>query len=356
MTPEAGWYDDGSGRQRWWDGTQWTEHFAPASDISETVANETGGTPSVPQPTIVAPGAPEQSFAAPANAAFASPANSAFAAPGELPAEGASPYAAAPEASGAKKKPSVLAWIALAVAALGFIFACIPGALIVGWVLLPVGFILSIVAFFIKGAKWPAIVGVSLAVVGTIVGFVVFFALLAGAAQDALGGTESSITQPESSDSDETEQVDDAGEEDSAAEGSRENPAPLGSTISGDEYDVVINSVTLDATDEVLSANMFNEEPEAGYSYAIVNVSVTYTGEESGFAAMAMIDYVTSGGEVISAFDSLAVAPEPALGLDELYNGATATGNIAIAIPTGDTGVLRVTPGILADEVFVALQ
>lgn len=24
----AGWYDDGSGRQRWWDGSVWTEHFA----------------------------------------------------------------------------------------------------------------------------------------------------------------------------------------------------------------------------------------------------------------------------------------------------------------------------------------
>lgn len=24
----AGWYDDGSGRQRWWDGSTWTDHFA----------------------------------------------------------------------------------------------------------------------------------------------------------------------------------------------------------------------------------------------------------------------------------------------------------------------------------------
>ncbi|MBP1325318.1 hypothetical protein JOF28_000550 [Leucobacter exalbidus] len=24
----AGWYDDGSGRQRWWDGNQWTEHYS----------------------------------------------------------------------------------------------------------------------------------------------------------------------------------------------------------------------------------------------------------------------------------------------------------------------------------------
>jgi len=28
---EAGWYDDGSGYQRWWDGAQWTEHFADMS-------------------------------------------------------------------------------------------------------------------------------------------------------------------------------------------------------------------------------------------------------------------------------------------------------------------------------------
>lgn len=25
----AGWYPDGSGRRRWWDGVQWTEHFEP---------------------------------------------------------------------------------------------------------------------------------------------------------------------------------------------------------------------------------------------------------------------------------------------------------------------------------------
>lgn len=28
MSTPAGWYDDGSGRLRWWDGQQWTEHFA----------------------------------------------------------------------------------------------------------------------------------------------------------------------------------------------------------------------------------------------------------------------------------------------------------------------------------------
>lgn len=30
--PEAGWYDDGHGKQRWWDGTRWGEQFV---DLSE---------------------------------------------------------------------------------------------------------------------------------------------------------------------------------------------------------------------------------------------------------------------------------------------------------------------------------
>ncbi|MBT2486714.1 MULTISPECIES: DUF2510 domain-containing protein [unclassified Microbacterium] len=42
MTTPAGWYDDGSGRLRWWDGQQWTEHFAPeapAAAESEAAAD-----------------------------------------------------------------------------------------------------------------------------------------------------------------------------------------------------------------------------------------------------------------------------------------------------------------------------
>lgn len=31
-TAAAGWYDDGTGRQRWWDGSTWTEHFVDLAD------------------------------------------------------------------------------------------------------------------------------------------------------------------------------------------------------------------------------------------------------------------------------------------------------------------------------------
>ena len=70
---------------------------------------------------------------------------------------GAQPYGAAtgtlpPGAPGAGPEPSgpnVLGIVALVVAAVGFVFACIPFVQVVGWILLPIAFVLSIVALLI---------------------------------------------------------------------------------------------------------------------------------------------------------------------------------------------------------------
>lgn len=324
-TAPAGWYDDGTGGKRYWDGAAWTENTLPAA---------ASGSPSAEQG--------DAATAAPAAPAAPAAAQTFAAAGGEPPTGGG--------------KPHPLAWVALAVAVIGFIFACIPGALIVGWVLLPIAFVLSIVALFVKGARWPAITGLILSVLGTVVGFVVFFTVVSTSFDEAFGGTDSTVTQP--SEDEEAEAVEGApdAEPDDSDTGTRENPAAIGSVISGDEYDVTINSVTLNANDAVLAANQFNEAPPEGSAYAVINATITYTGEESGLAAMVGIDYVTATGEVITSTDTMAVAPEPALGLDELYTGGTVTGNTTLAIPVAADGLIRVRPGMIADEVFVSLQ
>ncbi|CAH0123301.1 hypothetical protein [Microbacterium sp. Bi121] len=95
------------------------------------------------------------------------------------------------------KKNNVLAMVAMIVAIVGFIFACIPGALIVGWILLPIAFVLSIVSLFLKGdRKWMGIVGLIVSVVGTIVGFIVFFAVVATSFNDAFGSGDTAVEQP----------------------------------------------------------------------------------------------------------------------------------------------------------------
>lgn len=39
MSTPAGWYDDGSGRQRWWDGQLWTDHYADQQPAASATAN-----------------------------------------------------------------------------------------------------------------------------------------------------------------------------------------------------------------------------------------------------------------------------------------------------------------------------
>ena len=54
----AGWYPDGSGAQRYWDGTQWTEHTAPLSEVQvteEVVTEESYAPPTTTHAAHAAP-------------------------------------------------------------------------------------------------------------------------------------------------------------------------------------------------------------------------------------------------------------------------------------------------------------
>lgn len=44
-----GWYDDGAGRQRWWDGNMWTHHYADQQQPQMVDAQQ----PYAPQQVIV---------------------------------------------------------------------------------------------------------------------------------------------------------------------------------------------------------------------------------------------------------------------------------------------------------------
>lgn len=266
--------------------------------------------------------------------------------------------AAAPVA--ATKQRNVLGIVALAVAAVGFVFACIPGALIVGWVLLPIGFILGIVALFLKDkAKWQAITAIIVAVVGTVVGVIVFTVVIATAFTDSFGGTDVEV-----GDSTVVEEAEAPAEEEPAAEepaaevGTRENPVPLGTPFSSDEWTVVINSVTLGATDQIVAENMFNEAPDPGHEYIIVNYTVTSlsTDPEGQMPTFVSVEYVTAAGVTVDPFDKMIVGPDEMDTMSTLYEGASATGNRSMQVPTPVDGVLAISPGMFADTVFVAVQ
>lgn len=150
MSTPAGWYDDGSGRQRWWDGERWTDRFSSPEDHRV-------GT--------------EASLSARPEASFADT---------ESPVAGAwAPGSAQPPAS--PQRSSVLGFVGLGLAVLGTVLACIPTVVTfpIGLVLLLAAFVVSLVAVCQKGAKkWPSITGLILSVVGGIVGSIVFATVL----------------------------------------------------------------------------------------------------------------------------------------------------------------------------------
>ncbi|MFK4805709.1 DUF2510 domain-containing protein [Microbacterium sp. ZW CA_36] len=130
-TTPPGWYDDGHGALRWWDGQQWTEHVAqpdaessPAPTEAEIVAGQLGfgqeGAPAQADP-LAQPGGPGQPEGAAQPAPQyppGDPGNPHGAYPG-APAGGA--FAAATEPR--KSSKLWIVWVVLGVVLLGIVIA-----------------------------------------------------------------------------------------------------------------------------------------------------------------------------------------------------------------------------------------
>ncbi|MDQ0755034.1 hypothetical protein [Arthrobacter sp. B3I4] len=270
---------------------------------------------------------------------------------------GAPPVAPVQQPTKAKKPRNVVGLIALIAAIVGFIFACVPGALIIGWILLPIAFILAIVSLFFKDkAKGMGIAALIISVVGTIVGVVVFTSVVATSFSNAVGSGETKVVQPSGATSTNAAPAGNSG----SKVGTRENPNPIGSAVESKDWRIVVNSVKLAATDAVMAADTYNKPPAAGSEYILVNFSATYIGNDANgqMPAFVSVEYVTPDGKTINGLDKLVMAPEPIDTTSALYKGGTATGNKAIEVPsaTAAQGVLAIRPGMVADKAFVAVK
>ncbi|MEV7801096.1 DUF2510 domain-containing protein [Microbacterium foliorum] len=442
MTTPAGWYDDGSGRQRWWDGTQWTEHFAPIVDTTESAADEhTGGsagdqatstgsesaqgadhassagfpetaadaetaasiesvaavesqswntpapsdsdsdaqapveapadavaapepesswsaseTPaeepgSAPEPEFTAPGGatpPDDTVAPYAGGAPSYPGAAAPAQPQEYPVTAGYPGAAAPSYPGnaayapagqqygapsgyppaygatapaAPSGPSILGLVGLGLAALGTILSCIPVIFWLGWLLLGVGFIVSLISLFLKGKKWPGISGLILSVIGAIIAVVMFFVIVFATVSEAVRDLP---TAPPSSDSDTGTGTEDEGTgTPEVVEGEVGSPVPINQMTATSE--VTIHSATWATSDG-------SSIPSTNGGYVILDV--TFTG--------------VSGTSYLSAFN---FGIETAEGVEGTYDYYV-DGIVAEELEPGDTIDGKITFDVAQSESY----
>lgn len=275
-----------------------------------------------------------------------------------------------PETGGSRNQEpgrNVLGIIALITAILGAIFACVPGALILGWILLPIAFVLSLVSLFLRGKRrGSGIAGLIISVVGTIVGVVVFFAVVADAFDEAFTD-ETTGSQPAQQEDGAEEDRSEEGAQDQegaeaqeeADEGTRANPYPLGTELSSSDWTITVNSVDLDADAAVAAENPMNDASEEGHTYILVNVTATYAGEDpDGANPWVSVSYVSPEGNAFGTTDRFVVEPEGFQRSATLYEGASETGNFALHVPSEDVedGVLSVDPDMFADTAYVEVR
>jgi hypothetical protein len=234
---------------------------------------------------------------------------------------------------------------ALIVAAIGFVFACVPGALIVGWALLPVGFILGIVGLLLPRQKRAtSIAAVVVSIIGTIVGFTVFFTVVGDAVDDAFEGGDMTPA------TDASANAAAGGSDSSDKRGTRDNPLPIGETVSSPDWTVDLGDPYL-ANAEVAAENQFNDPPPAGMEYWIVPVVATYTGDKTGNPLFEVsVKFVGADNRTYS--DNCGVIPSSLQDIGELYAGGEASGNACVVVPAGADGLWTVTTGFAGSPVF----
>jgi hypothetical protein len=248
-----------------------------------------------------------------------------------------------------------IAIVGFILAILGFLGSFIPVINIGGIVLGIAGAILAVVG--LSKSKQLG-VGRGLSLAGIIIGGL---ALLIGVGVNIAAATLFSSSVDDASQAlddltDVTIDTDDMVQPaDGGAGASRDNPVPIGTALSSDDWTVTIDSVTT-ATSDALG-----QTPADGSTLLVVTMTATYEGsDDQGSMPWASIRYVTADGSSISSFDGSAffATDTPFDGYSTVYQGGSVTGDEVIEVPADawQDGVLAVSPSAFADDVFVAVE
>ncbi|MDI1343657.1 MAG: hypothetical protein PSV22_06105 [Pseudolabrys sp.] len=246
---------------------------------------------------------------------------------------------------------------ALVVGVLALVCAVIPGLSFVAFIPGGIAAVLGVIGLATKSPAFgQSLAGLILGPVAIIVAIVVSVAFIASnATPDVSAGAP--VTNSNSKPTSKPEPV----APPAAEAGTRDNPAPFGSTVeisdnSGPIWNITLGAANLNAGDVIAAENQFNAAADAGFQYVIVPVTYTYVGKTTGTPWLDTdIVFVAAAGTTHE--QEFVVAPTPITDISELYPGASATGNLVVMAPTADIekGTWAIGPRF-GDKFFVAVQ
>ncbi|MFF2275760.1 DUF2510 domain-containing protein [Agromyces sp. NPDC058126] len=204
MRVPAGWYEDGSGARRYWDGAAWTQYVAAGSETAPTAqldaepATVTAVTAVLPtgddSPTIPfvwgSQGQDAAGWGSTPTVPVAATATNPDAATQEYGAVPLTTLPGHPFTEPSKPGPNFVGIIALVAAVVGLALAFTPAVSGLMWVVVSAAFVLSLIGLFLRAAKWPAVIGLVVSIIAAIVGLVMLVTALIGSLGTVFGGIE----------------------------------------------------------------------------------------------------------------------------------------------------------------------
>lgn len=138
--------------------------------------------------------------------------------------------------------------------------------------------------------------------------------------------------------------------------GTRDNPLPIGTTITMGDWELSVTDVNLDAAEEIQAENEFNDPPADGRQFVMWEIEATYTGDDSGEP---WLDFswgvVGSAGNTFDGGgmeDYCGVIPNDIMEAGETFPGGTVTGNVCYSVPSDqvDGSTIRIEESFSFDD------
>jgi hypothetical protein len=148
----------------------------------------------------------------------------------------------------------------------------------------------------------------------------------------------------------------------SAAEGTREDPIPMGTTVElSDGWQITVLDVVPNANSIIQKENMFNDPPDPGHQFFLARIQAKYVGSTSdSFGGSYRLRAVGPSSVAYSTFENyVGVIPDP-LPDSEVFSGGVITGNVGWEIRSSDANALVMYDEPMSlfgndDRVFMAL-
>jgi hypothetical protein len=240
---------------------------------------------------------------------------------------------------------------------LGLLSSWIPVLNIVGIILAVIGVVLAAVGLAkskkVNAGKGLAIAGLVLGVLAVILAVLINAVFVSAVDKAVDETTDTSVEAP--SNAGNKAASDEKEASDPEAGTTRDNPAPLGSAISGGDWTVKINSL------KTISEDSIGSTPKAGSTLLAINMTATYTGNnEQGETPWATVKFVGADGTSVDSMggSTIFLAENEFDSLKTVFNGASVKGDQLLEVPADSwqDGVLAVTPGMVSDDTFVAVK